>query len=84
MKKILSTFKINPVQLMKIEADIMSTKVRLMQKNQKYVLKIMQIGQQNSINIRLSDNFTENHQLIQRLNNSEEYQYWHQIAITKQ
>ena len=44
----------------------------------------MQLGQQNPISIRLPDNFTENHQLIQRLNNSEDYQYWHQTAITKQ
>ena len=60
---------------MEVEADIMSTKVRLIQKNQKYALRIMQLDQQNSISIRLPDNFTENYQLIQRLNNSEEYQY---------
>ena len=46
-----------------------------MQKNQKYTLKVMQLSQQNLISIRLSDNFTENHQLIQKLNNSENYQY---------
>ena len=73
MKKILDTFKTSCVQLIKIEADIISTKVRLMQKNQKYALKIMQLSQQNSISIRLPDNFIENHQLIQRLNNSEDY-----------
>ena len=61
LRKILGTFKISCVQLMKIEADIISTKVRLMQKNQKYTLRVMQLGQQNSINIKLSDNFTENH-----------------------
>ena len=60
---------------MKIEADIISTKIKLMQKNQKYTLKVMQLGQQNLINIKLPDNFTENYQLIQRLNNSEDYQY---------
>lgn len=45
-----------------------------MYKNQKYILRIMQLSQQNSINKRLPDNFTENYLMIQRLDNSKNYQ----------
>ena len=59
---------------MEIEANILSAKIRLMQKNQKYALKITDLNYQNSINQRFSENFTENYQIISRLDSSENYQ----------
>ena len=46
---------------MEIESNILSAKIRLRQKNQKYALRITDLGFQNSINQRFSENFTENH-----------------------
>lgn len=76
LRKILGVFKTSPVQLMEIEADIMPAKIRLMQKNQKYALRIMQLGQQNPISQRLPENFTENHQQIERLSDTDKYETW--------
>ena len=58
---------------MEIELNILSAKIRLMQKNQKYTLKITDLDYQNSINQRFSKNFTENYQIISKLNSSESY-----------
>ena len=59
---------------MKIEVNILSARIRLMQKNQKYTLRITDLDYQSLISQRFSENFTENHQNILRLNNSENYQ----------
>ena len=53
---------------MKIEVNILLAKIKLMQKNQKYILRITDLDYQNSISQRFSENFTENHQNILRLN----------------
>ena len=58
---------------MEIEVNILSARIKLMQKNQKYTLKITDLSNQNSINQRFSENFTENHQNISRLNSAESY-----------
>ena len=64
---------------MKIESNILSAKIRLMQKNQKYALRITGLDYQNSISQRFPENFTENHQVILRLDSSESYQNWQDI-----
>ena len=64
---------------MEIELNILSAKIRLMQKNQKYALRITGLGYQNPISQRFPENFTENHQIILRLNSSESYQNWQDI-----
>ena len=46
---------------MKIKINILSAKIKLIQKNQKYALKITDLDYQNSINQRFSENFIENH-----------------------
>ena len=53
---------------MKIKANIISAQIRLLQKNQKYAVKILELSFQNSISHRLSENYSENHDLIKRLN----------------
>ena len=61
---------------MEIEVNILPAKIRLMQKNQKYVLRITDLGYQNFIKQRFPENFTENHQKILRFDKSESYQNW--------
>ena len=53
---------------MKIEVNILSAQIRLLQKNQKYAVRILELDFQNSINHKLSENYSENHNLIKRLN----------------
>ena len=53
---------------MKIEVNILSAQIRLLQKNQKYAVRILELDIQDLINHRLSENYSENHDLIKRLN----------------
>ena len=46
---------------MEIEANMLPARIRLMQKNQKYALRITGLNYQNSISQRFPENFTENH-----------------------
>ena len=43
MKKILEVFKIIPCAVMKIEFNLLSFKIRLLQKNEKYALQIVNL-----------------------------------------
>ena len=53
---------------MKIEANILPAQIRLLQKNQKYAVRISGLDFQNPISYRLPENYSENHDLIERLN----------------
>ena len=53
---------------MKIKANILSAQIKLLEKNQKYAVRISELNFQNLINHRLSENYSENHDLIEKLN----------------
>ena len=53
LRKILETFKTSLISVMKIEINIQSIKIRLNQKNQKLVLRIMKLNQRHFIRLKI-------------------------------
>ena len=60
MKKVLKIFKITSIEIMKIECNLLFTKLRLLKKFQKYVLKIAQTEHINNLIDYISKRFSEN------------------------
>ncbi len=60
IRKILGTFKTTPCEGMKIEASLLSSKIRLYQKNQKYAIGIAKIEVYNSVCKLVPNTYTQN------------------------
>ena len=57
LRKILKIFKTSSISIMKIEINIQSIKIRLNQKNQKLILRIMKLNQNHFIRLKIFWNF---------------------------
>ena len=57
LRKILEIFKTSSIATMKIEINIQSIKIRLNQKNQKLILRIMKLNQQHFIRLKTFWNY---------------------------
>ena len=60
MKKILKIFKITSIEIMKIECNLLPSKLRLLKKFQKYVIKIAKVEHLNNFIEYVSHNFFKN------------------------
>ena len=60
MRKILKVFKTTPIEMMKIECNLMPSNLRLLKKVQKYAIKIAKTGHLNNFNKYISYNFSQN------------------------
>lgn len=60
MRKILGVFKTTPIDIMEIECNLMPSKLRLMQKTQKYALRIAKIGNKTLISKIVPNTFSKN------------------------
>ena len=58
LRKILDTFKISSISVMKIEASISSSKVRFNRICKNYALRILQMHERHSIRLRVSSSFS--------------------------
>ena len=57
LKKILKTFKISSITVIKIEVNILSIEIRLNKKNQKLTLRIIKMNNKHSTQLKILWNF---------------------------
>ena len=60
MKKILKIFKTTSIEIMKIECNLLFSKLRLLKKFQKYIIKIAKMKHLNNFIEYISHNFFKN------------------------
>ena len=60
MKKILGIFEITSIEIMEFECNLLFSKLRLLKKFQKYVIKIAKMEHLNNLIKYVSNNFSEN------------------------
>lgn len=86
IRKILETFKTTPCESMKIKASLLSSKIRLFQKNQKYAIRIAKIEKHSSISKIVPNTFTQNFEHIdqeEEKNQSNKFAKWNENSNTK-
>ena len=72
IRKILEVFKTSPAKAMKVEANLLSSAIRLTQKNQIYAVRIAKMKENSSLSKICSSIFTQNFEHIElHMNNSE-------------
>ena len=83
VRKILDAFKTSSTKAMKVEANLLSSVIRLAQKNQIYVVQIAKMRENSSLSKICSSTFTQNFEHIELFTNNSKTAKWNEQSKNK-